>query len=30
MTEQRTAGALDFEALRRAIEQSDADSLTGF
>ncbi len=30
MTEQRTAGGLDFEALRRAIEQSAADSLTGF
>jgi len=30
MTEQRTAGGLDFEALRRAIERSDADSLTGF
>ena len=30
MTEQRTAGGLDFEALRRAIEQSDADSLTDF
>ena len=30
MTEQRTAGGLDFEALRRAIEQSDADSLTSF
>ncbi len=30
MTEQHTAGGLDFEALRRAIEQSDADSLTSF
>lgn len=30
MTEQQTAGGLDFEALRRAIEQSDADSLTSF
>jgi DNA-binding protein Fis len=30
MTEQRTAGGLDFEALRRAIEQSDAESLTSF
>jgi hypothetical protein len=30
MTEQRMAGGLDFEALRCAIERSDADSLTGF
>jgi len=30
MTEQRMAGGLDFEALRCAIELSDADSLTGF
>jgi hypothetical protein len=30
MTEQGTAGGLDFEALRRAVEQGDADSLTGF
>ncbi len=30
MTKQRTAGGLDFEALKRAIEQSDADSLAGF
>jgi hypothetical protein len=30
MTEQQTAGGLDFEVLRRAIEQSDADSLTSF
>ena len=30
MTEQQTAGGLDFEALKRAIEQSDADSLTSF
>lgn len=30
MTEQQTAGGLDFEALRRAIEQSDAESLTSF
>jgi ketosteroid isomerase-like protein len=30
MTEQRIAGGLDFEALRRAIEHSDAESLTGF
>jgi hypothetical protein len=30
MTEQTTAGGLDFEALRRAIEQSDAEALTGF
>jgi hypothetical protein len=30
MTEQQTAGGLDFETLRRAIEQSDADSLTSF
>ena len=30
MTEQRTAGGFDFEALSRAIEQSDADSLTSF
>jgi hypothetical protein len=30
MTEQQTAGGLDFEALRLAIEQSDADSLTSF
>jgi hypothetical protein len=28
MTEQQTAGGLDFEALRRAIEQSDAEMLT--
>ena len=30
MTEQQTAGGLDFEALRRAIEQSDAESLVSF
>ena len=30
MTEQGTAGGLEFEALRRAVEQGDADSLTGF
>jgi len=30
MTAQKTSGGLDFEALRRAIEQSDADSLTNF
>ena len=30
MTEQQTAGGLDFEALRHAIEQSDADSLASF
>jgi hypothetical protein len=28
MTEQRFAGGLDFEAMRRAIEQLDADLLT--
>jgi len=30
MTEQKSAGGLDFEALRRAIEQSDFDSLMKF
>ena len=30
MTEQESAGGLDFEALRRAIEQSDFDSLMNF
>ena len=30
MTEQQTAGGIDFEALKRAIEQSDANSLTSF
>ncbi len=30
MSEQTTAGGLDFEALRRAIEQSDAEALGGF
>ncbi len=30
MTEQKTAGGLDFEALRRAIEQSDGEALKGF
>ena len=30
MTEQGTAVGLDFEALRRAVKQGDADSLTGF
>ena len=30
MAEQKTAGGLDFEALRRAIEQSDGESLKGF
>jgi hypothetical protein len=30
MTAQKTSGGLDFEALKRAIEQSDADSLTNF
>jgi ketosteroid isomerase-like protein len=30
MIAQKTSGGLDFEALRRAIEQSDADSLTNF
>jgi hypothetical protein len=30
MTEQHTAGGLDFEVLKRSIEQSDADSLTSF
>ena len=30
MAEQRAAGGLDFEALRRAIEQSDAESLARF
>jgi hypothetical protein len=30
VSEQRTAGGLDFEALRRAIERSDADSRIGF
>jgi len=30
MSEQTTAGGLDFEALRRAIEQSDAEVLAGF
>ena len=28
MTEQKSAGGLDFEAMRRAIEQLDADLLT--
>lgn len=30
MTEQKAAGGLDFEALRRAIEQSDAETLASF
>ncbi len=30
MTEQKPAGGLDFEGLRRAIEQSDFDSLVSF
>ena len=30
MTEQKSAGGLDFEALRRAIEQSDFASLMNF
>jgi hypothetical protein len=30
MTEQRTAGGLDFGALRRAIEGRDAEALVGF
>jgi hypothetical protein len=30
MTERNSAGGLDFEALRRAIEQSDFDSLMKF
>lgn len=30
MTAQKTSGGLDFETLKRAIEQSDADSLTNF
>ena len=30
MTEQKTAGGLDFEAMRRAIEQSDFESLVSF
>jgi len=30
MTEQKSAGGLDFEGLRRAIEQSDFDSLMRF
>jgi hypothetical protein len=30
MTEQKSAGGLDFEALRRAIEQSNFDSLMKF
>ena len=30
MTEQKSAGGLDFEGLRRAIEQSDFDSLIRF
>jgi hypothetical protein len=30
MTDQKSAGGLDFEALRRAIEQSDFDSLMNF
>jgi ketosteroid isomerase-like protein len=30
MAERQTAGGLDFEALRRAIEQSDFDSLVSF
>ena len=30
MTDQKSAGGLDFEALRRAIEQSDFDSLMKF
>jgi ketosteroid isomerase-like protein len=30
VTEQQTAGGLDFEAVRRAIELSDAEQLTSF
>jgi hypothetical protein len=30
VAEQHTTGVLDFESLRHAIEQSDAESLTGF
>jgi ketosteroid isomerase-like protein len=30
VTEQKTAGGLDFEALRRAIEESDGESLKSF
>jgi hypothetical protein len=30
MSEQQTAGSFDFEELRRAIEQSDAESLISF
>ncbi len=30
MAERQTAGGLDFEALRRAIEQRDAESLVSF
>jgi ketosteroid isomerase-like protein len=30
VTEQNTAGGLDFEALRRAIEESDGESLKSF
>ncbi len=30
MSEQKTTGGLDFEALRRAIEESDFDSLMRF
>ena len=30
MAEQKSAGELDFEALRRAIEQSDGESLKSF
>ena len=30
MTTQQSAGGFDFEALRRAVEQSDAESLTSF
>ncbi len=30
MAERQTAGGLDFEALRRAIEQSDFESLVSF
>jgi hypothetical protein len=30
MTERKTAGRLDFGALRRAVEQADPDSMLGF
>ncbi|HZY57159.1 MAG TPA: nuclear transport factor 2 family protein [Rubrobacteraceae bacterium] len=30
MAERQTAGGLDFEALRRALEQSDVESLVSF